>query len=72
MYRDISHERHLVEGIGGVKLPTAGIGHIMIKIWNNGDYTFDVFKGVIHVHGLGRNFFYICFRSMEAVYSSHN
>jgi hypothetical protein len=49
----ISSEQRLVEGISGIKLQAAGVGDIVIKVWNNGTYHFGILKGVIHVPGLG-------------------
>jgi hypothetical protein len=70
-YRDISSEQRLVEGIGGIKLQAAGVGDIVIKVWNNGTYHLGILKGVIHVPGLGRNLFSSYVAAQKKMYTLH-
>ena len=56
-YKDISHERRFVEGIGGSMLLAIGSGDINIKITTEHGHTFGVLQNVIHVPNLGRNLF---------------
>ena len=70
-YRDINSEQRPVEGIGGIKLHAAGVGDIIIKVWNNGTYHFGILEGVIHVPGLGQNLFSSYIATQKKMYILH-
>ena len=70
-YRDIIAEYRPVEGIRGIKLQAAGVGDIVIKVWNNSTYHFGILKGVIHVPRLGRNLFSSYVVAQRKMYTLH-
>jgi hypothetical protein len=70
-YKDISHERRFVEGIGGSMLLAIGSGDINIKIKNERGHTFGVLQNVIHVPNLGRNLFSSYVVAQKSIFTLH-
>jgi hypothetical protein len=70
-YKDISHERRFVEGIGGSMLFAIGSGDINIKIKTEPSHTFGVLQNVIHVSNLGRNWFSSYVVAQKSIFMLH-
>jgi len=70
-YVDISDQQRSIEGIRGVKLIATGIGDIIIKIYVNDTHTFGILQGVIHIPGLGCNFFSSYVAAKKKLYTLH-
>ena len=71
-YCDISSQHRPVEGIEGTLVYVKGIGHVVIKIFIDGQEEISVVKDVLHVPGLGRNLFSISRASKRDINTIHS